>query len=275
LKIQEKSMQRLQNKVAVVAGAATGIGAACVKRYVAEGAKVVIGDLNIATAQELAASLGGNAIAVRYDAADDASIKALIESAVAKFGRLDVLHNNVAVTSLALQAQDTTVVDIPLAIWNLTLNVNVTSFLLGSKYAIPHMLKTGGGSIINTSSDSGRAGDVTRTAYGASKAAIISLTQHIAVQYGLQGIRCNAITPGVILSRQMSAQPDLVRLIKPHILTPEFGAPEDIAALAAFLASDESGYITGQAIACDGGHLMHQPQIADVRKFEAEMQAKS
>lgn len=268
-------MQRLQNKVAVVAGAATGIGAACAQRYVAEGAKVVIGDLNIATAQELARSLGGNAIAVRYDAADGASIKALIDSAVTQFGGLNILHNNVAVTSPALQSQDTTVVDIPLEIWNLTMTVNVTSFLLGSKHAIPHMIKAGGGSIINTSSDSGRAGDVVRTAYGASKAAIISLTQHIAVQYGLQGIRCNAITPGVILSRQMEADADLVRLIKPHILTPKFGTPEDIAALAAFLASDESGYITGQAIACDGGHLMHQPQIADVRKFEAELRAKS
>jgi NAD(P)-dependent dehydrogenase (short-subunit alcohol dehydrogenase family) len=263
-------MPRLQNKVAIIAGGATGIGAACAKRYIAEGAKVVIGDVNIKTAQELAASLGANAIAVHYDAADAASIQALIEGAAAKFGRIDVLHNNVALTSQAIQRQDTTVTDIPLEIWNAVLTVNVTSFLLGSKYAIPHMIKGGGGSIINTSSDSGRVGDVTRTAYGASKAAIISLTQHIATQYGLQGVRCNAITPGVILSPAMKDDPVLVTLIKPHILTPEFGEPDDIAALAAFLASDESRYITGQAIACDGGHLAHQPQIADVRKYEAQ-----
>jgi NAD(P)-dependent dehydrogenase (short-subunit alcohol dehydrogenase family) len=263
-------MPRLQNKVAIIAGGATGIGAACAKRYIAEGAKVVIGDVNSKTAQELAASLGANAIAVHYDAADAASIQALIEGAAAKFGRIDVLHNNVALTSQAIQRQDTTVTDIPLEIWNAVLTVNVTSFLLGSKYAIPHMIKGGGGSIINTSSDSGRVGDVTRTAYGASKAAIISLTQHIATQYGLQGVRCNAITPGVILSPAMKDDPVLVTLIKPHILTPEFGEPDDIAALAAFLASDESRYITGQAIACDGGHLAHQPQIADVRKYEAQ-----
>jgi NAD(P)-dependent dehydrogenase (short-subunit alcohol dehydrogenase family) len=267
-------MQRLQGKVAVIAAGATGIGAACATRYVAEGAKVVIGDLNIDTAQKLAQELGPNAIAVKYDAADPASIQALIETAPAKFGRLDVLHNNVALTSPKIQSQDTTVVDIPLEIWNITLTVNVTSFLLGAKYAIPHMIKAGGGSIINTSSDSGRVGDVVRTAYGASKAAVISLTQHIAVQYGLQGIRCNAITPGVILSKQMQDDAVLVRLIKPHILTPNFGKPEDIAALATFLASDESTYITGQAIACDGGHLAHQPQIADVRRYEAELQAK-
>jgi NAD(P)-dependent dehydrogenase (short-subunit alcohol dehydrogenase family) len=263
-------MQRLQNKVAIVAGGATGIGAACAKRYIAEGAKVVIGDLNIKTAQELAASLGPAAIAVHYDASDAASIEALVEAAASKFGRIDVLHNNVALTSQSIQRQDTTVTEIPLEIWNAVLSVNVTSFLLGSKYAIPHMIKGGGGSIINTSSDSGRAGDVTRTAYGASKAAIISLTQHIATQYGLQGVRCNAITPGVILSPAMKDDPMLVTLIKPHILTREFGEPDDIAALAAFLASDESRYITGQAIACDGGHLAHQPQIADVRKFEAQ-----
>src|SRR5690606_13316656 len=139
--------------------------------------------------------------------------------------------------------------------------------------AIPHMIKAGGGSIINTSSDSGRVGDVVRTAYGASKAAVISLTQHIAVQYGLQGIRCNAITPGVILTGAMKEDPALVEFIRPHILTPNFGGPEDIASLATFLASDEAGYITGQAIACDGGHLAHQPQMADVRKAMAEANA--
>ena len=263
-------MDRLQNKVVVVAGGATGIGAACARRYAAEGAKVVIGDLNIATAHELAKSIGSSAVAVQYDAASAASIEALIEKAVETFGRLDVLHNNVALTSQSVQVQDTTVTDIPLEIWNSVLNVNLTSFMLGSKYAIPHMIEGGGGSIINTSSDSGRVGDVTRTAYGASKAGIISLTMHIATQYGLRGVRCNAITPGVILSPAMKDDPILVTLIKPHIVTPEFGEPDDIAALAAFLASDESRYITGQAISCDGGHLAHQPQVADVRKFEAQ-----
>lgn len=262
-------MNRLNNKVAIVAGGATGIGAACAARYIAEGAKVVIGDLNFDGASQLAAELGSNALAVQYDASDADSIKNLIDSTVDAFGAIHVLHNNVALTSMAVQSQDTTVTDIPLEIWNAVMNVNVTSFLLGSKYAIPHIIKAGGGSIINTSSDSGRVGDVVRTAYGASKAAIISLTQHIAVQYGLQGVRCNAITPGVILSQAMMDDPALVDFIKPHILTPNFGKPQDIASLAAFLASDESEYITGQAIACDGGHLAHQPQMADVRKAMA------
>src|ERR1700761_8786909 len=105
-------MQRLQNKVAIVAGGATGIGAACAKRFVAEGARVIIGDMNVATVQELAASLGANAFAVRYDASDGESVRKLIESAIEKFGRIDVLHNNVALTSQAVQKLDTTVTDI-------------------------------------------------------------------------------------------------------------------------------------------------------------------
>lgn len=260
-------MSRLSNRVAVVAGGATGIGAACASRYIDEGAKVIIGDLNLPIAQALAEQLGPNAVAVQYDASDANSIKNLIDSAVSQFGALHILHNNVALTAPAIMAQDTTVTDIPLEVWNATMNINVTSFMLGCKYAIPHMIDAGGGSIINTSSDSGRVGDVARTAYGASKAAINSLTQHVAVQYGQQGVRCNAITPGVIMSEAMKAQPDLVEFIRPHILTPNFGEPEDVAALAAFLASDESRYITGQAICCDGGHLAHQPQMADVRRM--------
>lgn len=260
-------MSRLNQKVVVVAGGATGIGAACATRYVAEGARVVIGDLNIEIASELADRLGPAASAVQYDAARDASIKGLIDSAIAAHGAIHVLHNNVGLTAPAIMGQDTTVVDIPLDIWNRVLTVNLTSFMLGSKYAIPHMIKAGGGSIINTSSDSGLVGDVARTAYGASKAAIISLTQHIAVQYGLDGIRCNAIAPGVILSEQMQREHGaLMDFIKPHVLTGRFGTPEDIASLAVFLASDESSYITGQTISCDGGHLAHQPQMADVRR---------
>ncbi|MFA7555713.1 MAG: SDR family oxidoreductase [Spongiibacteraceae bacterium] len=260
-------MSRLQNKVALVAGGATGIGAACARRYVAEGARVIIGDLNIAQATILATELGDAAIAIQYDASDAASIEALVNSAINHFGELHILHNNVALTAPSIMAQDTTVTEIPLEVWNATLNINVTSFLLGCKYAIPHIINAGGGSIINTSSDAGRVGDVVRTAYGASKAAIISLTQHVAVQYGQQGVRCNAITPGVILTEAMKAQPELIEFIRPHILTPNFGEAKDVAALAAFLASDESVYITGQAICCDGGHLAHQPQMADVRKM--------
>lgn len=259
-------MKRLENKVAVVAGAATGIGAACARRFVEEGAKVIIGDLNIDTANQLADELGNAAIAVKYDAADETSIKNLIDSAVDKFGALHVLHNNVALTSKVAQTTDLNVTDISLSTWEDIMRVNTTSFLIGTKYAVPHMIASGGGAIVNTASNSGRFGDVVRTAYGASKAAVISLTQHIAVQYGKQGIRCNAIAPGVILTDAMKSLPELVTLIEPHIVTPEFGEPHDVAALAAFLASDESRYITGQVIPIDGGASIHHPQLADIMR---------
>ena len=262
-------MKRLDNRVAIIAGGATGIGAATARRFVAEGARVVIGDLNIDGARALAQELGENASAQWYDATDRESIRALVDDTAARFGALHILHNNTALTGKGRQSPDLGVADIPVEMWELTLNVNVTSFLMASQYAIPHMIAAGGGAIVNTASNSGRFGDLVRTAYGASKAAIISLTQHIAVQHGQDGIRCNAIAPGVILTEAMSKLPELASLIKPHILTREFGGPEDVAALAAFLASDESRYITGQVIPIDGGASVHHPQMADVLKNSA------
>jgi NAD(P)-dependent dehydrogenase (short-subunit alcohol dehydrogenase family) len=147
--------------------------------------------------------------------------------------------------------------------------VNVRGIMAGVRYAVPHMIAAGGGSIINTASDSGLAGDNVRVAYGTSKGAVITLTKYIAVQHGLQGIRCNAIAPGVIMTEQMKKYPVLAATIQRHVVTPRLGEPRDIAALAAFLAADESAYITGQTICCDGGHLAHQPQLADMLALEA------
>ncbi len=188
---------------------------------------------------------------------------------MAKLSRLDILFNNAAVTDIRIQGQDTTATEIPLDVWDRTMNVNLRGVLIGCRFAIPHMLAAGGGSIINTASDSGLAGDIARLAYGTSKGAVITLTKYIAVQYGRQGIRCNAIAPGVIMTEQMKKLPVLAAAIQRHVVTPRLGIPEDIAALAAFLAADESGYITGQTIQCDGGHLAHQPQIADMLDLEA------
>src|SRR3546814_18600245 len=132
--------------------------------------------------------------------------------------------------------------------------VNVRGILIGSRLAIPHMVAAGGGSIINTASDSGMAGDIVRIAYGTSKGAVITLTKYIAVQHGRQGIRCNAIAPGVIMTDAMKGLPVLAETIKRHVVTPRLGEPSDLAALAAFIAADESAYINGQTICCDGGH---------------------
>ncbi len=258
-------MDRLAGKVAIVTGGGGGIGAGVVRRFVAEGARVVVADLFADSAARVAEPHGDKALAVQFDAADAASIEALVARTITHFGRLDVLHNNAALTDPAVHQQDTTAIDIPVDIWNATLTVNVTGYLLGCKYALPHMIAGGGGSIIHTASESGLAGDLARIAYGTSKGAIITLSRYIATQYGPQNIRSNAILPGVILTEAlMKAGPGLTDLIKRHILTPEFGTPDDIGALAAFLASDDSRYINGESISISGGALSHQPHYADM-----------
>jgi NAD(P)-dependent dehydrogenase (short-subunit alcohol dehydrogenase family) len=258
-------MGRLSGKVAIVTGGGGGIGSAVARRFVAEGAKVAVADLFVETAQAVAAPLGDAALAVQFDAADPASVEAMVETTVSHFGRLDILHNNAAMTDPVKSPLDTDAVTIPIEIWDEIIDINLRGYLLGCKYAIPQMLKGGGGSIINTASNSGTAGDLARIAYGASKGAIITMTKYIATQHGRQNIRCNSVAPGVVLTEALAATvPGLADIIKRHILTPEFGVPDDIAALVAFLASDESRYITGENISISGGGLSHQPHYADL-----------
>jgi NAD(P)-dependent dehydrogenase (short-subunit alcohol dehydrogenase family) len=244
-KLKGRTMNRLADKVAIITGGAGGLGAACAERFAAEGAKVVVADVVDERAQALATRLGGGSIALHFDCGEEGSIRDGIEEVVRRFGKIDILFNNAAAVGYEVMTADTTAPEISMDVWNLIMKVNVTGVMLGCKYAIPHMVKNGGGSIINTASDSALAGDNVRIAYGTSKAAVVALTKYVATQHGLQGIRCNAICPGPI------------------------GKPADIAAMAAYLAADESEYVTGQAISVDGGHLAHQPQIADMRTIEA------
>ncbi len=266
--------KRLQGKVAIVTGGGGGIGTAVVRRFVAEGASVTVADVVEHAAKAAAEPHGDAALAFRFDAADPASVEAMVEATVARFGRLDILHNNAAMTDPVKAQQDTDAVTIPIAIWDEIIDINLRGYLLGCKFAIPHMVKSGGGSIINTASNSGSAGDLARIAYGASKGAIITMTKYIATQHGRQNIRCNSVAPGVVLTEALSnTVPGLADIIKRHILTPEFGVPDDIAALVAFLASDESRYITGENISISGGGLSHQPHYADLLDFMATAMA--
>jgi NAD(P)-dependent dehydrogenase (short-subunit alcohol dehydrogenase family) len=258
-------MRRLEGKVAIVTGGGGGIGSAVARRIVDEGGRIVIADLFEDSARTAAEPLGDAAFAVQFDASDPASIEAMVDAAVDRFGGLDILHNNAAMTDPAKHPFDTTPVDIPIKIWDEIIDVNLRGYLLGCKYAIPHMIARGGGSIVNTASNSGIAGDLARVAYGTSKGGIITLSKYVATQYGKQNIRCNSISPGVVLTPALEATvPGLKELIQRHILTPEFGTPENIAALVAFLASDESRYITGENISISGGGLSHQPHYADL-----------
>jgi NAD(P)-dependent dehydrogenase (short-subunit alcohol dehydrogenase family) len=264
-------MTRLQGKVAIVTGGGGGIGSAVARRMISEGAKVAIADIFMDSAKAAAAPFGDAALAVQFDAANPASVEAMVEKTVKHFGRLDILHNNAAMTDPAKHPLDTDAVTIPIEIWDEIIDINLRGYLLGCKYAIPHMIKGGGGSIINTASNSGSAGDLARIAYGASKGAIITMTKYVATQHGHQNIRCNSVAPGVILTEALDKTvPGLKEIIKRHVLTPEFGTPDDIAALVAFLASDESRYITGENISISGGGLSHQPHYADLMDFMAK-----
>ncbi|MDB5686316.1 MAG: short chain dehydrogenase family protein [Rhizorhabdus sp.] len=257
-------MRGLDGKVAVVTGAAGRIGKAVVLRLIEEGVRVVVADVNAAGAEATAAAYGDKAIACTFDAADEASIERLIATTIDRFGRIDILHNNAAYVALGELGTDVDAITTPLDLWDATMNVNVRGYLLACRHVLPHMVAAGSGSIINMSSGSGLAGDYVRIAYGTSKGAIATMTQYVATQHGKQGIRCNAIAPGMMADAALrEAAPQLYAINERHSLTPRGGRPEDIASLVAFLGSDESTFITGQIISCDGGLLAHQPQMLD------------
>ena len=260
-------MKRLDSKIAIITGAASGIGRATARRVAAEGARTVVADLNGAGAKLLAdeiSAVGGEATAVQADLGDNDSARAMVEAAVTTYGGLDILHNNAAATRLAA-TEDRPVSAADPAVWDETMRVNLRGALVAIQAAVPHMIARGGGSVINTASGAGLTGDLRNPAYGASKAALISLTRYVATEFGKQGIRCNAISPGFIVIAEKAGREAVEATMLRHHLTPRLGRPEDIAALVAFLASDESAFITGQNICVDGGLLAHQPFLADFR----------
>ncbi|CAN5239968.1 glucose 1-dehydrogenase [soil metagenome] len=261
-------MRRLEGKIAIVTGGAGGIGSATARRLASEGATTVIADIDLERAKATAAAIGQGATAAYYDAETVETVEALVASTVARFGRLDILLNNAAITTAQIQSEDTTAVDITFETWDRVMAVNLRGYLAGCKYAIPEMLKVGGGAIINTASGSGLVGDLSRIGYGTSKAGVIALTRFIATQYGRQGVRCNAVAPGLILTEAAKeGVPELIEMIQNHVLTPRLGKPEDVAAVVAFLASEDAGFINGETIVCNGGSLAHQPHSHDLARY--------
>ena len=264
-------MRGLEGKVAIVTGGASGIGAAACRRFAAEGARVAIADIDGAGAARLAEELGGAGLAVTFDAGDVASVERLVSTTVARFGRLDFLFNNAALMSPDVIRQDTDPVNIDFALWDRTMQVNARGYLAGCKYAIPHMLEAGGGAIVMTSSGSGLLGDISNIAYGASKAAIMSMARYVAAMYGKQGIRCNAICPGLIRTEggKKNVHGPMVEIMERNTLAPRLGQPEDVGALAVYLCSDDAAFITGQSISVDGGMLSHMPYYSDMMREAA------
>ena len=260
---------RLRDKVAIVTGAASGIGAATAARLAAEGAATVVADINLAGAQQLVERItadGHAAAAAQVDLGEERSIEALIDFAVERFGGLDILDNNAANTVLS-STRDVGVEHTDTEVWDAIMRINLRGTMLACKAAIPKMRARGGGSIINMSSGSGLTGALAPTAYGVSKAGIVSLTQYVATQHGKEGIRCNAIAPGLIVTPSTAstyAAGPFGEMMLRHHLTPRLGKPEDIASMVVFLASDESQFVTGQVISVDGGLLAHAPYHADM-----------
>nr|WP_259545535.1 SDR family NAD(P)-dependent oxidoreductase [Heyndrickxia oleronia] len=258
-------MGRVEGKIALVTGGASGIGLSAATLLAKEGAKVVIGDFNVEGATEAAERIihsGGEAIGIFLDASKEDSIKKAVDITVEKYGKINVLYNNVGLTNLQ---KDVDVVNMDLEEWDRLMNVNTKSVLLGSRYAIPHMIKAGGGSIINTASMAAFAGDATRSAYGASKAAVVNLTRYIAAQYGKNNIRCNGVAPGLILTpaAKNNMPEPVLSIFEKYNALPYHGEADDIGYTVLFLASDESKFITGQTIQVEGGHYMANPSIAD------------
>jgi NAD(P)-dependent dehydrogenase (short-subunit alcohol dehydrogenase family) len=247
---------RLANKVAIITGSASGMGQAAAELFASEGASVVVTDINAKAGAETAQAIrdtGGNAIFVKADVTHENEVQALVDTALESFGHIDVLYNNAGV----MLPEDQSVVANSEAIWDKVLDINLKSVFLCTKHTIPHMIKQGKGSIINIASFVALMGcTVPQDAYTASKGGMLSLTKSLAVQYGQNGIRCNAICPGPIetpLLRYLWTSDEERNKRLNRIPLGRFGEARDIVYMALYLASDESAWTTGSWLVVDGG----------------------
>ncbi|HSW11489.1 MAG TPA: SDR family oxidoreductase [Solimonas sp.] len=249
-------MRRLEDKIIAVVGAGSGIGAATAQRLAAEGATAVVADVNAAAARSVAAAIvegGGKATAVACDIADEASVAAMVHAIVATHGGIDGIHVNAA--DMRAIISDGDALEVSLDIFDRTLAVNLRGHLLCTRHALPEMLKRGGGAIVYTSSGAADMGEPTRVSYAVSKAGLQALMRHVASRWGKQGIRANAIAPGLVITEQLRGHfPENLRQATLAITrSPRLGQSEDIAAMVAMLMSADGAWINGQVLGVDGG----------------------
>jgi NAD(P)-dependent dehydrogenase (short-subunit alcohol dehydrogenase family) len=247
---------RLEGKVALITGGASGMGMVASTLFASEGAKVVLTDLADEAGEKIAAQIaeaGGDALYVHADVSSEADARAMVDAAVRRFGKLDVLYNNAGI----MLAEDGSVDSMDESVWDRTLAINVKGVAFGCKYGVPAMIESGGGSIINVASFVAWLGAATsQTAYTASKGAVLAMTREIAVEYARKGVRCNALCPGPIetplLMQLLSDEAKRQRRFV-HIPMGRLGQADELAKAALFLASDDSSFMTGASLIVDGG----------------------
>ncbi|WP_419150735.1 3-oxoacyl-ACP reductase [Nocardia vinacea] len=245
-------MQRLQDRVAVVTGGGSGIGLATVRRFAAEGAKVVVADIDAAAGEAAAGEVGG--LFMKVDVTDEAQVEAMFQTAVDTYGGLDIAFNNAGISP----PDDDSILTTGIDAWRRVQEVNLTSVYLCSKYAINHMLERGKGSVINTASFVAVMGAATsQISYTASKGGVLAMSRELGVQFARNGIRVNALCPGPVntplLQELFAKDPERAARRLVHIPVGRFAEPEEIAAAVAFLASDDSSFITASQFLVDGG----------------------
>ena len=259
-------MNRLENKVAIVTGSTSGIGIGIAKMFAAEGAKVVIcgrrQERGQAVVDDIVAA-GGQAMFHFLDITKPETVDALIADTAETWGKVDIMVNNAAGMAL----KDGRVDEISLEDWDAVFASDIRSTFYCIKTVLPYMQKNGGGSIVNIGSMASCGGDLGSTAYACAKAGVDMLTRYTALQYGKQNIRCNCVRPGLIVTPENESRvPDALKeIFLSNIEVGRYGAPEDIAAMCVYLASDESSYFTGQVVTVDGGMNSHVPTVAQFR----------
>ncbi len=251
-------MGRVDGKVALITGTASGIGKATARLFAREGARVVCADLNGPGAETTAAEIkqaGGDAVAVQANIASEADCEKMVQTAVDTYGRLDVLHNHAGI----LHPKDGPITELSAEAIDETFNTNCKGMLFTVKYAARQMIKQGGGAIVNTGSDLAYIGLANLTAYTASKSAVVGVTRTLAVELAPHGIRVNAVSPGFTFSgMNIALQGDKAFMDQMRLdyLIPSLGQPEDVAYAVLHLASDEARFTTGASLVVDGGHTI-------------------